>query len=183
MTGPGSPAAPGTPVSRRELLALVREVREIDERTPAEALGAVMARKRAMVERLEPGWYDDEDLTEAENEIEATELLESLAAGDYDHPDVERRPSDPKSSEWAAMVEQLRAHHAAALEALAELELDSAAYGGSFPDDLRSVLEELARRLGGTEALVETRPGCWEADHIRALAALADYDLDGERLL
>jgi hypothetical protein len=166
-----------TPVSRRELLALVREVRQLD-RLPVEARAAVAERKRAMVERLEPGWYDDdEDLTEAEIELEATELLESLAAGDYDHSDVERRPSDPTSPDWAALVEQLRARHAAAVEALAQLELDCAAYGGSFPDDLRSVLEELAKRLGGSEELVDTRPGCWEAVHIRALAALADYEL------
>jgi hypothetical protein len=166
-------------VARRDLLALVREVRLLKEGTPVEARGAVMARLRAMVERLEPGWYDDdEDLTEAENELEATEMLESLAVGSYSHPDVERRPSDPKSPEWAAMVEQLRARHTAAVDALAQLELDCAVYGGSFPDDLRAVLEELARRLGGSEALVETRPGSWEAHHIRALAAGADYDLD-----
>lgn len=168
-----------TKISRRELLALVREVRLLDDQMPSAAREAVLARRRAMVERLEPGWYDDdEDLTEAEIELEATELLESLAAGDHDHPNVERRPSDPQSPEWAAMVEQLQARHAAAVEALAQLELDCAAYRSSFPDDLRAVLEELARRLGGTEALVGTRPGSWEADHIRALAAGADYDLD-----
>lgn len=176
MAGPFDPEQ--TSVSRRELVVLVRELRLVD-RLPEQARVSLMVRKRAMVDRLEPGWYEDleaDGVTDAVIELETTEYLESLAAGDISHPDVEPRPRDPKSSEWAAMVEQLRARHAAAVEALAELELDCAFTGGSFPDDLREVLEALARRLGGSEALVETRPGCWEADHIRALTAGVDWE-------
>lgn len=166
-------------VSRQELLALVREVRRVDEgRALVEARVEMSARKRALVERLEPGWYEDgEDLSEAEHELEATELLESLAAGWRCHPEVEGRPSGPSSPGWAAMVERRRFQATAAVEALAELELDVAAYGGSFPDELRGVLEDLALSLGGSAELVESRPGCWEANHIRALAAGADYEL------
>jgi hypothetical protein len=46
--------------------------------------------------------------------------------------------------------------------------------GASFPDLLREVLEVMAADLGGTEGLVRTRPGSWEAQHLRALAAGAD---------
>lgn len=165
-------------VSRRELVALVRELRRVD-RLPEAVRVSVMARKRAMVAQLEPGWYEDleaDGATDDEIKLETTEYLGSLAAGNISHPDVEPRPTDPKSPEWTAMVEQLRARHAAAVEALAQLELECAVTGGSFPDDLREVLEALARRLGGSEALVETRPGSWEADHIRALAAGVDWE-------
>lgn len=49
--------------------------------------------------------------------------------------------------------------------------------GWSFPDGLREALEVVAQRRGGSELLVVTRPGSWEADHIVALARGADYDL------
>jgi hypothetical protein len=47
-------------------------------------------------------------------------------------------------------------------------------HGLSFPDMLRDALTDAARHLGGTEQLVRTRPGSWEADHIRALTGFAD---------
>jgi hypothetical protein len=40
-----------------------------------------------------------------------------------------------------------------------------------FSDLLAGALQELARRRGGAEALVESRPGSWEAVHVRALGA------------
>lgn len=46
--------------------------------------------------------------------------------------------------------------------------------GDNLPERLRAALESLAEECGGAEALVAHRPGCWEADHVRALAALAD---------
>lgn len=169
-------------VSRRELLALARELRRVD-RLSAQDRDAVLARKRAMIDRLDPGWYDDlqaAGVAGDDIELDTTDYIESLAYGHEHHPDVERRPTDPQSTEWAAMVEQRRARHAAAVEALAQLELDCAAYAGSFPDDLRAVIEDLARRVGGSWELIETRPGSWEATHIQALAAGADHDADPE---
>lgn len=42
---------------------------------------------------------------------------------------------------------------------------------------LAGVLEDVARERGGSEALVASRPGSWEAEHVRRLAAGADFDL------
>jgi hypothetical protein len=42
---------------------------------------------------------------------------------------------------------------------------------------LAGVLEDVARERGGSEALVAGRPGSWEAEHVRRLAAGADFDL------
>jgi hypothetical protein len=42
---------------------------------------------------------------------------------------------------------------------------------------LAGVLEDVARELGGSAALVARRPGSWEAEHVRGLAAGADFDL------
>ena len=55
----------------------------------------------------------------------------------------------------------------AAVRAAVEYEQD---FGGR----LASVLEAVARERGGSEALVAGRPGCWEAEHVRRLAAGAD---------
>lgn len=41
---------------------------------------------------------------------------------------------------------------------------------------LAHVLEDVARELGGSESLVAGRPGSWEAEHVRRLAAGADFD-------
>lgn len=46
--------------------------------------------------------------------------------------------------------------------------------GDNLPDRLSVALSEVARRRGGVEALVAHRPGCWEADHVRALGWLFD---------
>jgi hypothetical protein len=49
-------------------------------------------------------------------------------------------------------------------------EVSPGAYAGdNLADRLSVVLSEVARRRGGVEALVAHRPGCWEADHVRAL--------------
>jgi hypothetical protein len=41
---------------------------------------------------------------------------------------------------------------------------------------LAHVLEDVARERGGSETLVAARPGSWEAEHVRHLAAGADFD-------
>lgn len=56
----------------------------------------------------------------------------------------------------------------AAVRAAAENEHD---FGGW----LAHVLEDVARERGGSEALVAGRPGSWEAEHVRRLAAGADF--------
>lgn len=50
--------------------------------------------------------------------------------------------------------------------------------GYSFPDMLREALEAVAVGLGGTDELVRTRPGSWEAGHLRDLAMAADWTID-----
>ncbi|HVT78307.1 MAG TPA: hypothetical protein VHD87_14825 [Acidimicrobiales bacterium] len=47
--------------------------------------------------------------------------------------------------------------------------------GDNLAERLRSALEALAVERGGVEALVAHRPGCWEADHVRQLAAMVDW--------
>lgn len=47
--------------------------------------------------------------------------------------------------------------------------------GPNLPEMIRASLEWLGAIKGGTEALVRHRPGSWEAEHIRALAAMLDY--------
>jgi len=42
---------------------------------------------------------------------------------------------------------------------------------------LAGVLEDIARERGGSDSLVAGRPGSWEAEHVRRLAAGADFDL------
>jgi hypothetical protein len=41
---------------------------------------------------------------------------------------------------------------------------------------LAGVLEHVARERGGSESLVAGRPGSWEAEHVRRLAAGADFE-------
>lgn len=45
----------------------------------------------------------------------------------------------------------------------------------NLPEQLREALEALGRSQGGSNALVVHRPGSWEAQHVLALAAGADY--------
>ena len=52
--------------------------------------------------------------------------------------------------------------------------LAAAAAEHDFGGWLAEVLEGVARDLGGSEALVAGRPGSWEAEHVRRLAAGAD---------
>ena len=51
----------------------------------------------------------------------------------------------------------------------------SRGYYGNLPEVLRDALETLAVEKGDSEMLVVHRPGSWEADHVRRLAAGADY--------
>jgi hypothetical protein len=46
--------------------------------------------------------------------------------------------------------------------------------GDNLPELLREALERLATELGGTEQLVRHRPGSWEAENVKQLAALLD---------
>lgn len=41
---------------------------------------------------------------------------------------------------------------------------------------LARVLEHVARECGGSDSLVAARAGAWEAEHVRRLAAGADFD-------
>jgi hypothetical protein len=41
-----------------------------------------------------------------------------------------------------------------------------------FAGCLAAALQDLARRHGSAERLVESRPGSWEASHVRALGAI-----------
>jgi hypothetical protein len=48
--------------------------------------------------------------------------------------------------------------------------------GPDFAGCLAAALQDLARRHGSAERLVESRPGSWEASHVRALGAIeADW--------
>lgn len=48
--------------------------------------------------------------------------------------------------------------------------------GPDFAGCLAAGLQDLARRHGSAERLVESRPGSWEASHVRALGAIeADW--------
>ena len=44
--------------------------------------------------------------------------------------------------------------------------------GDNLPERISAALMQLAEELGSTEALVAHRPGCWEAEHVRALGTL-----------
>lgn len=79
----------------------------------------------------------------------------------------------PTIDQWRQFVREL-------VEAIDRFEqlCEDTAGAGSFPDGLREALEEVARRRGGSEALVRTRSGCWEAHHVRALACGADWVRD-----
>ena len=63
------------------------------------------------------------------------------------------------------------AYTAAATAAVREAAANEHDFGGW----LSHVLEDVARERGGSEALVAGRPGSWEAEHVRRLAAGADF--------
>jgi hypothetical protein len=50
--------------------------------------------------------------------------------------------------------------------------------GHNLPEMLREALESLAVSYRSVEALVAQRPGSWEAEHVRALAAGAQHEFD-----
>lgn len=52
--------------------------------------------------------------------------------------------------------------------------------GYNLPGLLSAALVEIAGERGGSWALVAHRPGCWEATHVQALAAAADYQIQPE---
>lgn len=49
----------------------------------------------------------------------------------------------------------------------------------NLPDVLSAALTQVGRERGGTIGLIQHRIGSWEAEHVRALAAFADWDHDG----
>jgi hypothetical protein len=69
------------------------------------------------------------------------------------------------------VVRQLAAALQDCLETAAET-------GHNLPELLREALEELAVSYRSIEALVAQRPTCWEAEHVRQLAAGAQYEFD-----
>jgi hypothetical protein len=69
------------------------------------------------------------------------------------------------------VVRQLAAALQDCLETAAET-------GHNLPEMLREALEELAVTYRSVEALVAQRPGSWEAEHVRQLAAGAEYLFD-----
>lgn len=72
----------------------------------------------------------------------------------------------------------LRLVHDALVEVLADaMEVCDHYRQADLPGLLAAALEEVAREHGGSHALVAHRPGSWEAVHVQALAAGADYDL------
>ncbi len=62
------------------------------------------------------------------------------------------------------------------------LEFCDAHTGYNLPDLLSAALRSTAYERGGSRALTVHRPGCWEATHVEALTAGADYqpELDAE---
>lgn len=59
-------------------------------------------------------------------------------------------------------------------QAVVDLETYCAEKDYSFPDVLRSILEQAW--AASVDGLVRTRPGSWEASHIRALAEAATWE-------
>lgn len=60
---------------------------------------------------------------------------------------------------------------------LVDLLLEGHAARMSVAEWLANALEEAQGLLpGGMEELLENRPGCWEAEHVRALAGQPSYD-------
>lgn len=49
------------------------------------------------------------------------------------------------------------------------------AAGPNLAEGIAAALTELAGEMGGVEALVRHRPGCWEAGHIRDLVVEQDW--------
>lgn len=86
------------------------------------------------------------------------------------------------ADEYRQRYAEVQAQLVAALAAAYQLGEDTTTDRGgpvpawaNLPEQLRDALEELGRRQGGSEVLVSHRPGSWEAQHVRALAAGADY--------
>jgi hypothetical protein len=75
-------------------------------------------------------------------------------------------PAGRPDREQIDRVHQRRVGALAATLALAD------AGGPDFAGSLANALGELARRHGSVERLVESRPGSWEASHVRALGAI-----------
>ncbi len=66
-------------------------------------------------------------------------------------------------------------------DAVAEcLELCNDHPGYNLPDLLSAALVEIARERSGSWALVAQRSGSWEATHVQALGAAADYQIQPE---
>jgi hypothetical protein len=185
---PADPLAPAARLAMRHRLLDVAVDIEATSWVPWDELPqALRDRARALVDDLDPGWFDLDDPDQPwRDETEraaayrdtgesALSWLADLAAGRDSHERVAERPR-PGDPLWDAELEHRRQVSARAVDALDDLERLARQLDGSFPDDLRGVLEVIARRRGGVEGLVATRPGCWEADHLRHLAGLASHD-------
>jgi hypothetical protein len=72
--------------------------------------------------------------------------------------------------------EQIERGHQGLLGALAATLALADRGGPDFAGCLAAALQDLACRHGSVERLVESRPGSWEASHVRALGAIeADW--------
>ena len=67
------------------------------------------------------------------------------------------------------------------VDQLRDAVLESVRAGDDFGDVLSAALGAAASTLGSVEALVEGRPGSWEADHVRQLAVQYADTQDGLR--
>jgi hypothetical protein len=79
------------------------------------------------------------------------------------------------------MSEAMEANEVVVRRLVAALQdcLETAAETGhNLPEMLREALEELAVTYRSVEALVAQRPGSWEAEHVRQLAAGAEFLFD-----
>jgi hypothetical protein len=75
--------------------------------------------------------------------------------------------SNPSSGDRETVVADL-------VEALRQTHRLCDTTGNNLPELFREALERLGREVGGVEELVRHRPGSWEAEHVRRLAAEVD---------
>ena len=84
------------PLTPREIAEVLGEIRALgDGRLPASEHDRVMARKRALIERIEPGFYDQPDITSAPD--------------DQPGCDLEVADDEPVPVNWPALAVRLEA--------------------------------------------------------------------------
>lgn len=91
------------------------------------------------------------------------------------YPQPHKEPMTIESS-TASYTHELRELADAILNAFSQCDEEH----WSFPDLLREAFQEVAAYVGDEQELVRSRPGSWEADHIRRLASL--WEIAGDVL-